>query len=197
MDSLSPQEDTQVKNLLALSVMTHNRWTTENPQLLLKVCAVPCTPASIFKVILLLLDAGADPNSLDNDGRSALHLLAINECALAPWRDRTDWGNRRAKLFTSVVKAFMNSGFRSNLIDSFGRTALEVFDIVLEINQCIHPDYAFMRVLREFKNSLKCPIDCSAQVVCSLSCLCAKVIQMRHIPCLMLPYRLQGFVRLH
>lgn len=197
MHSLSPQEDTQVRTLLALSLSTHNRWTSEHPQLLLKACAVPCTPNAIFKVILLLLDAGVDPNSLDNDGRSALHLLAINECALAPWRDRIDWGNRRAMLFTSVVKTFMKSGFRSNLIDSFGRTALDVFDVVLEINQCIHPDYAFMRVLRDFKNSLKCPMDCSAKVVCSLSCLCAKVIQKRHIPCLMLPYRLQGLVRLH
>jgi hypothetical protein len=40
------------------------------------------------------------------------------------------------------VKEFLNLGFRSNLIDSFRRTALEVFDIVLEINQCIHPGYA-------------------------------------------------------
>jgi ankyrin repeat protein len=90
MDSLSAQENILVENLLALSLSTHNRWTTENPQLFLKACAVPCTPTSIFKVILLLLDAVADPNSLDNDGRSALHLLAINECALAPWRDRVD-----------------------------------------------------------------------------------------------------------
>ena len=109
MDSLSAQENILVENLLALSLSTHNRWTTENPQLLLKACAVPCTPTSIFKVILLLLDAGVDPNSLDNDGRSALHLLAINECALAPWRDRVDWDNCRSKLFTSVVQAFLNS----------------------------------------------------------------------------------------
>lgn len=109
MDSLSAQENILVKNPFALSVSTRSSWTSEHPQLLLKACAISCTPTATFKVILQPLDAGADPNSMKDNQRSPLHLLAMNECALAPWRDRVDWDNCRSKLSTSVVQAFLNS----------------------------------------------------------------------------------------
>ena len=93
LNYLNPEENHLVKNRLQLSISISRNWTSQSPNLLLKACNIPKPTESIFKIISLLLDAGADPNTVDDSGRSALHYLALNECALSPWRRRPDYTN--------------------------------------------------------------------------------------------------------
>ncbi len=51
--------------------------------------------------------------------------------------------------------------------------------------------------MRNFKSSLKCPKNCSAQVVFLLARCCAQVIQKHRVPCVILPCSVQVFIRRH
>ncbi|XP_046449314.1 uncharacterized protein LOC124197812 [Daphnia pulex] len=98
------------------------------PNLLLRVCTSHQGTPNEFKLIKLLLKAGADPNALDNHRRSPLHILTMKEQAYSHmWRSNSYL--TRAQDFTSVVGAFLDGTFKDTQVDVYGKTALEYINI--------------------------------------------------------------------
>jgi hypothetical protein len=97
----SKTQSKQLKNRLAIYINIYElKRACQKPNLLLKVCTSHQGTPNEFKLIKLLLKAGADPNAVDQQRCSPLHLPANSE----HFSSRM-WGNpsysTRAENFTS------------------------------------------------------------------------------------------------
>ena len=122
-----------------------------------------------FATIRLLLDVGADPNSVDKDGNAPLHLVA----------------RLPQELMDPAVSLLLESGAYLDRINNSGKTAS---DIWIECNEKDENDGARWKARPDW---------CSATR--SLSCLSARMIRLNKVPYSDggLPVTLIPFVDMH
>ncbi len=87
MTSLVPKSETQItvlkRQLETYIINYENKWINQKPNLkLLKACAAYQGQTNDFKLFKLLLEAGANPNAVDQHRCSPLHLLANKDSRL-------------------------------------------------------------------------------------------------------------------
>ncbi|EFX77598.1 hypothetical protein DAPPUDRAFT_321250 [Daphnia pulex] len=180
-----PKSKTQSKRLksrLATHINIYElKRTNQKPNILLKICTSHRGDANEFKLIKLLLKAGADPNAVDQERRSPLHLLAKKELYSFKM-----WGNpsyfTRAENFTSIVRVILEGRFHEDQINLRGQSALECLKPLLPL----YPNAQFCQLVGSFLKGVR-----------PLSCIAAKVVQKHQLPCECLPVTLQSMVLQH
>jgi hypothetical protein len=133
--------------------------------LLHMICLMPVIPND---VIQLLLELGADPNATDEDGNTALHLLAKNQ-----------WTH----FDTNAARILMDFGGHLDHANKFGTTVTERLKYRM---RCLIRQGSFDASLQALINR-----------VLPLSCCSARVIRQNQIDIRALPPSLQEFVRRH
>ncbi|EFX77579.1 hypothetical protein DAPPUDRAFT_106003 [Daphnia pulex] len=133
-----------------------------------------------FDFIMLLLETGGDPNAVDQNGRSPLHVLASREIFFHPF-----WSfdyQAHAARFTTIVQTFFDGEFHKDQTDLRGNAALD----------CIK------YFPQQYPNDkLRKLMDRYLQGVLPLSCIAAKVVRKHNLPWEHLPVALQSMVLKH
>jgi hypothetical protein len=97
---------------------------SQKPNLLLRVCTSHQGTPNEFKLIKLLLKAGADPNAVDQQRCSPLHLLAKSEhLSSHSWTNPSY--STRAENFTAIVRVIFDGRFHQDQVNLSGQSALE------------------------------------------------------------------------
>ncbi|EFX88429.1 hypothetical protein DAPPUDRAFT_95969 [Daphnia pulex] len=110
----SKTQSKKLKSLLAIYINIYElKRANQKPNLLLKVCTTHQGKPNEFKLIKLLLKAGADPNAVDQQRCSPLHLLANSELSYSHmWGDLSY--STRAEYFTSIVRVILDGRFHED-----------------------------------------------------------------------------------
>jgi ankyrin repeat protein len=132
-------------------------------------------PHISIDLIQLLLDLGADPNSISAKGNTPLHLLAMINCE--------SWSTT----ITDAVQKLLDFGAHIDQSNRFGRTALNM----LKNRQ--------RQLSRQGFPDLKLGSLTNSRRVLPLSCLSAQVLRKNQIPFKdgEIPFTLHSFVRQH
>ncbi len=178
----SENQSSQLRSELQSYIINfENKLTNQRPNLLLKACEAYQGNINDFKLIKFLLKAGANPNAVDQERCSPLHLLADCEVASCHmWGDPSY--STRAENFTSIVRVILEGRFREDQINLRGQSALECLKPLL-------PMYPNAQLCQLVGNFLK--------GVGPLSCLAAKAVRRHQLPCESLPRSLQYMVLQH
>jgi hypothetical protein len=177
----SKTQSKQLKNRLAVFINIYElKRACKKPNILLKVCSSHQGTPNEFKLIKLLLKAGADPNAVDQQRCSPLHLLANTELSCSH-----TWGNpyysTRAENFTSIVRVIFDGRFHADQVNLSGQSALECL-----IPLSSYPDEQLSRLVGNFSQGVR-----------PLSCIAAKEVRRNQLPCECLPLTLQSLVLQH
>ncbi len=180
-----PKSETQSKKLksqLQTFIITNeNKWINQKPNLLLKACALYQGKTEEFKLIKFLLEAGGNPNAVDQHRRSPLHLLANKEVVSS-----TMWSSpsypTRAEYYTSIVRVILDGRFHEDQVDLDGKSALEC----IKSSVIQYPNAQLRQLLGNFLQGVR-----------PLSCTAAKVARRHRLPCECLPVALQYMVLQH
>jgi hypothetical protein len=178
----SKTQSKKLKSQLAFYINTYElKRANKKPNILLKVCTSHQGDPDEFKLIKLLLKAGADPNAVDKKRCSPLHLLAKKERYSFKM-----WGNpfysTRAENFTSIVRVILDGIFHQDQVNLRGETALERLKPLLPL----YPNTQLCRLVGSFLQGVR-----------PLSCIAAKVVRRHQLPCECLPLMLQSMVLQH
>lgn len=152
----------------------------------------PGGAATQVKIVQLFLEAGADPNITNENGKTPLHILTESLSKLH-WNGIIFPASplqSYSTFFYDVFKALLDSGYHLDLVTrDKGRTVL---GILKNQPMCLRQSGALGDLkLNELINSL-------VGTVLPLSCYCVQSIHHHRIPFEdQLPPRLQSFVRLH
>ncbi|KAI9557867.1 hypothetical protein GHT06_014618 [Daphnia sinensis] len=152
----------------------------------------PSGAATQVKIVQLFLEAGADPNITNENGKTPLHILSESLSKLH-WNGMIFPASplqSYSTFFYDVFKALLDSGYHLDLVTrDKGRTVLS---ILRSQPMCLRQAGALGDLkLNELINSL-------VGTVLPLSCYCAQTIRHHRIPFEdQLPPRLQEFVHLH
>jgi hypothetical protein len=109
------------------------------------------------ETVKLMLELGADPNAIDQNGRTPLHLLAGNEDI--HWEQNV-----------SMFKTLVDAGTHLDMAADDGKTILAVLEENVE------------RVTKKKKSPISPYLHLVPRTVFPLSCLCARVIGLKKIP---------------
>jgi hypothetical protein len=172
----------QLKNKLALYINIYElKRVSQKPNLLLRVCTSHQGTPNEFKLIKLLLKAGADPNAVDQQRCSPLHLLADCEHFSSH-----SWSNpsysTRAENFISTVRLILHEKFHEEQVNLSGQSALECIQNLLSR----YPNDELSRLVVNFSQGVR-----------PLSCIAAKEARRNQLPCECLPVTLQSMVLQH
>ncbi|EFX63083.1 hypothetical protein DAPPUDRAFT_119549 [Daphnia pulex] len=183
-----PKSKTQSKELKSRIAIYINIYelkrANKKPNLLLKVCSSHQGDPNEFKLIKLLLKAGADPNAVDQQRCSPLHLLADGEVESSHmWGDASY--STRAENFAEIVRIILDGRFHEDQVNLRGQSALEC----LKPFSSLYPNAQLCLLVGNFLQQL--------QGVRSLSCIAAKVVRKHQLPCECLPVTLQSMVLQH
>ncbi|EFX87887.1 hypothetical protein DAPPUDRAFT_221111 [Daphnia pulex] len=181
----SKTQSKKLKSLLAIYINIYElKRANQKPNLLLKVCTTHQGKPNEFKLIKLLLKAGADPNAVDQQRCSPLHLLANSELSYSHmWGDLSY--STRAEYFTSIVRVILDGRFHEDQVNLRGQSALEC----LKPKLSLYPNAQLCMLVGNFLQQL--------QGVRPLSCIAAKVVRKHQLPCECLPATLQSMVLQH
>ncbi|EFX88192.1 hypothetical protein DAPPUDRAFT_96505 [Daphnia pulex] len=181
----SKTERRKLKSKLAIYINIYKlKRANLKPNLLLKVCTAHQGDPNEFKLIKLLLKAGADPNAVDEQRCSPLHLLADREVESSHmWGDASY--STRAEYFTSIVRVILDGRFYEDQVNLRGQSALECLKPFLSL----YPNAQLCLLAGNFLQQL--------QGVRPLSCIAAKVVRKHQLPCECLPVTLQSMVLQH
>jgi len=163
-----PEETLNDDIMKTLFQLIDRDWCTENGRTLLYVA---CS-SSKHKAVRLLLQAGSDPNAVDEDGNAPLHLLYRNSL--------------RKELNDAIARLLLDFGVHFDRVNKCGKTAMDVW---IERNQVLKIDATTGR------SGLP---DWCHEIVPKLSCLSARIVRSNKIPySTKLPITLQHFVKIH
>jgi hypothetical protein len=178
----SKADSKKLKSKLAIYINIYElKRGCHKPNLLLRVCTSHQGTPNEYKLIKLLLKAGADPNAVDQQRCSPLHLIAQKERAMCTLWDCAFYATR-SKNFTSIVRVILEGRFHEDQVNLDGKTALEC------ISTC-HVSYPNAQLSRLVGNF--------SQIVRPLSCIAAKEVRRNQLPCECLPVTLQSLVLQH
>ncbi|XP_046642120.1 uncharacterized protein LOC124327203 [Daphnia pulicaria] len=177
----SKTEKKQLKRKLAIYINIFElKRVSQKPNLLLRVCTSHQGTPNEFKLIKLLLKAGADPNAVDQQRCSPLHLLAKSEhLSSHSWSDFSY--STRAENFTAIVRVIFDGRFHQDQVNLSGQSALECLKPLSS-----YPDAELSRLVGNFSQGVR-----------PLSCLAAKEVRRNQLPCECLPVTLQSMVLQH
>ncbi|XP_046448906.1 uncharacterized protein LOC124197462 isoform X2 [Daphnia pulex] len=154
---------------------------SQKPNLLLRVCTSHQGTPNEFKLIKLLLKAGADPNAVDQQRCSPLHLLADCEHFSSRMWDDPSYSTR-AENFTSIVRLILHERFHDEQVNLSGQSALERIQALLSR----YPNAELSRLVVNFSQGVR-----------PLSCIAAKEARRNQLPCEGLPMTVQSMVLQH
>jgi ankyrin repeat protein len=179
----SKADSKKLKSKLAIYINIYElkRVSQKPNSLLLRVCTSHQGTPNDYKLIKLLLKAGADPNAVDQQRCSPLHLIAQKERAMCTLWDCSFYATR-AENFTAIVRVILEVRFHKDQVNLDGKTALEC------ISTC-HLSYPNAQLSRLVGNL--------SQGVRPLSCIAAKEVRRNQLPCECLPVTLQLLVLQH
>jgi hypothetical protein len=179
----SKADSKKLKSKLAIYINIYElkRVSQKPNSLLLRVCTSHQGTPNEYKLIKLLLKAGADPNAVDQQRCSPLHLIAQKERAMCTLWDCSFYATR-AENFTSIVRVILEGRFHQDQVNLDGKTALEC------ISTC-HLSFPNAQLSRLVGNL--------SQGVRPLSCIAAKEVRRNQLPCEGLPVTLQLLVLQH
>jgi hypothetical protein len=171
----------QLKNKLALYINIYElKRVSQKPNLLLRVCTSHQGTPNEFKLIKLLLKAGADPNAVDQQRCSPLHLLAKSEhLSSHSWTNLSY--STRAENFTAIVRVIFDGRFHQDQVNLSGQSALECLKPLSS-----YPDAELSRLVGNFSQGVR-----------PLSCIAAKEVRRNQLPCECLPVMLKSMVLQH
>ncbi|XP_046449262.1 uncharacterized protein LOC124197762 [Daphnia pulex] len=177
----SKSESKRLKSKLAIYINIFElKRVSQKPNLLLRVCTSHQGTPNEFKLIKLLLKAGADPNAVDQQRCSPLHLLAKSEHLSSH-----SWSNpsysTRAENFTAIVRVIFDGRFHQDQVNLSGQSALECLKPLSS-----YPDAELSRLVGNFSQGVR-----------PLSCIAAKEVRRHQLPCECLPVTLQSMVLQH
>ncbi|EFX88384.1 hypothetical protein DAPPUDRAFT_234500 [Daphnia pulex] len=181
----SKTQSKKLKSLLAIYINIYElKRANQKPNLLLKVCTTHQGRPNEFKLIKLLLKAGADPNAVDQQRCSPLHLLANSELVMCTLWDCSYYATR-SKNFAAIVSLILDGRFHKDQVNLRGQSALEC----LKPKLSLYPNAQLCQLVGNFLQQL--------QGVRPLSCIAAKVVRKHQLPCEGLPVTLQSMVLQH
>jgi hypothetical protein len=177
----SKTEKKQLKSKLAIYINIFElKRVSQKPNLLLLVCTSHQGTPNEFKLIKLLLKAGADPNAVDQQRCSPLHLLANSELTSSHSWDDPSYSTR-AENFTAIVRVIFDGRFHQDQVNLSGQSALECLKPLSS-----YPDAELSRLVGNFSQGVR-----------PLSCLAAKEVRRNQLPCEGLPMTVQSMVLQH
>ncbi|XP_046641964.1 protein fem-1 homolog C-like isoform X2 [Daphnia pulicaria] len=153
----SKAEKQQLKSKLALyiNIFELKRVSQKPNSLLLRACTSHQGTPNEFKLIKLLLKAGADPNAVDQQRCSPLHLLAKSEHLSSRMWDDPSYSTR-AENFTAIVRVIFDGRFHQDQVNLSGQSALECLKPLSS-----YPDAELSRLVGNFSQGVR-PLSCIA-----------------------------------
>ncbi|EFX65618.1 hypothetical protein DAPPUDRAFT_332992 [Daphnia pulex] len=158
-------------------------WINQRPNLLLEVCTSFEGKTSQFKLIKLLLEAGANPNAVDKYHRSPLHILASKERSRVALWSQPNYSTQ-ADYFIALVRIFLDGRFHEDQVNLRGQSALEC--LLSSKLLLMYPNPEICQIVGNFLTGIS-----------PLSCLAAQAIRRHKLPCESLPMLLKYMVLHH
>jgi len=178
----SKTQSKQLKSQLASYISNYEfKRAEQKSNLLLKVCAALPGQTDDFKLIKLLLKAGANTNAVDEQRYSPLHLLAKKELKLCRMWQFPSYSTR-AQYFTAITRTILEGRFHEDQVNLFGESALDYF----KSQPLQYPDPQFRKLLSDFTQNVR-----------PLSCIAATIVQKHRLPFGSIPVTLQSLVGKH
>jgi hypothetical protein len=152
----SKTEKKQLKSKLAIYINVFElKRVSQKPNLLLRVCTSHQGTPNEFKLIKLLLKAGADPNAVDQQRCSPLHLLARSERMYSQMWSHPSYSTR-AENFTAIVRVIFDGRFHQDQVNLSGQSALECLKPLSS-----YPYAELSRLVGNFSQDVR-PLSCIA-----------------------------------
>ena len=124
LPQLSSQEKQEFKRNLSRSIRLFNGWGINQPNYLHRLLFSFPYPERWVEAVQLLLEVGADPNTLDNEGKTPLHSLALGDF----WTNSAaQFPDLKSTNFIAVLNVILEAGGNIEQVNGDGDTPLKLF----------------------------------------------------------------------